>query len=116
MEKITVYQKPTCSKCRTTLELLKDRGIEFEAVNYYEQHLSAEQLRGLVAKLGVSPADLLRKDEPIAKSLGIGTGDYSDDELIDLMVQNPDLIQRPIVVRGEKAVICRPPQNVEVLL
>ncbi len=115
-KKLTVYQKPTCSKCRTTLRLLKDRGVDFEAINYYETPLTEADLRGLLKKLALTPRDILRKDEPIARELGIGKKQYLDDELIGLMVQHPDLIQRPIVVRGEKAVLGRPPENVEKLL
>lgn len=115
-EKITVYQKPTCSKCRETVKLLKERGVEFEAVNYYERPVTTEELRGLLEKLGVSPRDILRKDEPVARSLGINRREVSDDELIQLMVENPDLIQRPIVVRGNRAVLARPVANIEELL
>jgi arsenate reductase (glutaredoxin) len=114
--KITVYHKPTCTKCRTTLRLLREKGAEFETINYYEQPLTAEQLRTLLAKLKLSPREALRKDEPIARELGIYKRDLSDDELIDLMVNNPDLIQRPIVVRGQQAVLGRPPENTEKLL
>jgi arsenate reductase len=116
MEKITVYQKPTCSKCRSTLGILKERGVEFESVNYYEQPLTVEELKALIAKLGVSAREILRRDEPVARSLGLNDRKLSDDELIALMVENPDLIQRPIVVRGDKAVVCRPPESVEALL
>ena len=115
-EKITVYQKPTCSKCRETVKLLKERGVEFESVNYYERPVTAEELRGLLAKLDLSPRDILRKDEPVARALGINRREVSDDELIQLMVENPDLIQRPIVVRGDRAALGRPVQNVEKLL
>ncbi len=115
-DKIIVYQKPTCTKCRTTLRLLKERGVEFDAVNYYEQPLTAAQFRKLLGKLGLSARDVLRKDEPIARKLGIAKRDLSDDELIQLMIENPDLIQRPIVVRGDRAVLGRPPENVEELL
>ena len=115
-EKITVYQKPTCSKCRETLGLLRERGVEFEAVNYYERPVTAEELRGLLEKLGLSPREILRKDEPVARSLGLGDREVPDDELIRLMVENPDLIQRPIVVRGDRAVLGRPVANVEELL
>jgi len=115
-EKITVYQKPTCSKCRETVKLLKERGVEFEAVNYYERPVSADELRGLLEKLGLSPRDILRKDEPVARSLRINRREVSDDELIQLMVENPDLIQRPIVVRGKRAVLARPVANIEELL
>jgi arsenate reductase len=115
-EKITVYQKPTCSKCRETLGLLRERGVEFEAVNYYERPVTAEELRGLLDKLGLSPREILRKNEPVARSLGLGDREVPDDELIRLMVENPDLIQRPIVVRGDRAVLGRPVANVEELL
>lgn len=115
-DKITVYQKPTCSKCRETLGLLRERGVEFEAVNYYERPVTADELRGLLEKLGLSPRDILRKDEPIARSLGLRNREVPDDELIRLMVENPDLIQRPIVVRGDRAVLGRPVANVEELL
>ena len=115
MTKVTVYQKPTCTKCRTTLRLLKERGVEFDAINYYEQPLTTEQLRELLGKLKLSPREVLRKDEPIARKLEINKRDLSDDELITLMVKNPDLIQRPIVVRGNKAVLGRPPKNIEAL-
>ena len=115
-EKIVVYQKPTCSKCRATLALLKNSGEEFDAVNYYEMPLTAERLRELVDKLGLPVRDILRSDEPLARELKLRERQLSDDELIRIMVENPDLIQRPIVVRGDTAVLCRPPENVLKLL
>jgi arsenate reductase (glutaredoxin) len=115
-EKLTVYQKPTCSKCRTTLRLLKERGVEFEAVNYYEVSLTEAALQSLLKKLGLTARDILRKDEPTATQLGIGKKEFSDAELLALMAKHPDLIQRPIVVRGDRAVLGRPPENIEKLL
>ena len=115
-EKIKVYQKPTCSKCRTTLGILKERGANFELINYYETPVEADELRKLIDKLGISPRDLLRKGEQVYRDLGLAKRDLSDDELIDLMVANPDLIQRPIVVLGNKAVLGRPPDKVLDLL
>jgi arsenate reductase len=115
-KKLTVYQKPTCTKCRTTLRLLKERRAEFEAINYYETPITEADLRGLLKKLGLAAREILRKNEPVAKRLGIGKKDFSDEELIALMAKNPDLIQRPIVVRGDRAVLGRPPENVEKLL
>lgn len=111
-EKLTIFQKPTCSKCRATLAILKDSGVDFDSVNYYETPLTQEKLRELVSKLNLTPKDILRKDEPLAPDLG----SISDDELIKVMVDNPDLIQRPIVVRGDEARVCRPPENVNELL
>lgn len=115
-ETIKVYQKPTCSKCRETLGILKESGAEFDSINYYETPITVEELRDLISKLGVSPRDLLRKGEQVYRDLGLGEREVSDDELIKLMVENPDLMQRPIVVRGDKAVIARPPNNVCELL
>ncbi len=115
-EKITVYQKPTCTKCRSTLKILRERGAHFDSVNYYETPLTALQLRGLITKLGISPRELLRKDEQVYRDLNLARREVSDDEMIDLMAANPDLIQRPIVVRGNKAVLGRPPESVEELL
>jgi arsenate reductase len=115
-DKIKIYQKPTCSKCRTTIGLLRDRGVDFESINYYEEPLTALELRKLIDKLGIAPRDLLRKGEQVYRDLGLAKRELSDDELIRLMVENPDLIQRPIVVRGNKAVLARPPENVDELL
>jgi arsenate reductase len=115
-KKLTVYQKPTCTKCRTTLRRLKERGVEFEAINYFETALTEADLRGLLKKLGLTATEILRQDEPVAKQLGIGKRDFSDEELIALMAKHPDLIQRPIVVRGNQAVLGRPPENVDKLL
>jgi arsenate reductase len=115
-KKVTVYQKPTCSTCRATLRLLKERGVDFEAINYYETPLTEANLRVLLKKLGLTAREILRNDEPVARQLNIRKKDFSDDELIGLMAKNPDLIQRPIVVRGDQAVLGRPPENVEKLL
>jgi arsenate reductase len=115
-DKIKVYQKPTCSKCRTTIGILKGRGVDFDSINYYENPLTANELRSLIEKLGIEPRELLRKDEQVYRDLALGRSEVSDDELISLMVENPDLIQRPIVVRGKRAVLGRPPENVEELL
>jgi arsenate reductase len=115
-DKITVYQKPTCSKCREAMGILKERGIEFEAINYYETPVTKEELQGLLDKLGISPRQLLRKSEEVFRALHLNENQISDEGLIDLMVQYPDLMQRPIVVRGDKAVLARPAENVCELL
>ena len=111
-DKIVIYQKPTCSKCRATLSLLNESGREFDAVNYYEVPLTAEKLRELIQKLNLPVRAVLRSDEPAARELESA----SDDEIIRAMAANPDLIQRPIVVRGNEAKLCRPPENVLTLL
>lgn len=111
-EKIVIYQKPTCSKCRATLALLNESGEQFESVNYYETPLTAEQLQELLRKLNLSVRDILRRDEPAARELV----NAADEDIILAMINNPDLMQRPIVVRGDQAKLCRPPENVLELL
>jgi len=113
---ITVYEKPTCTKCREMDKLLKERGVDFSKVNYYIEPLTKKKLTELVRKMNISPRDLLRKSEPVYKELGIASGEFTDAQLISLMVEHPDLMQRPIVERGEKAVLGRPTENVEQLL
>jgi len=113
---ITVYEKPTCTKCREMDKLLRERGVPFEKVNYYLEPLSKKKLTELVRKMGIKPRELLRKSEPVYKELGLANGDFSDSELIALMVEHPDLMQRPIVERGDRAVLGRPTENVKDLL
>ncbi len=115
-DKITVYEKPTCTKCREMDKLLRECGVPFEKVNYYLEPLSKKKLTELVRKLGVKPRELLRKSEPVYKELGLADGEFSDGELIALMVEHPDLLQRPIVERGDRAVLGRPTENVKALL
>lgn len=96
------------------MEILNESGREYESVNYYETPLTADELRELIQKLGLSPRNVLREDELAARHLKLDS--MSDDALIQTMIDNPDLMQRPIVVRGNRAKICRPPENVRELL
>ena len=97
-------------------KLLRESGVPFEKVNYYLEPLSKKKLTELVRKLKLKPRELLRKSEPIYKELGLADRDLSDAELIALMVEHPDLLQRPIVERGDRAVLGRPTENVKELL
>jgi arsenate reductase len=90
--------------------------VPFEKVNYYTEPLDEKKLRELLRKMKLAPRDILRTSEPIYKELGLGKGEFSDDEIISLMLKHPDLIQRPIVERGAKAVLGRPVENVRSLL
>jgi arsenate reductase (glutaredoxin) len=116
VEPLTVYEKPTCSTCRRLFELLTARGVDFERVNYHVEPLPEEKIRELLAKAGLRPADALRVKEPAYASLALGERDVSDDELIALMAQNPELLQRPIVERGDRAVLARPVERALELL
>lgn len=115
-DKITVYEKPTCTKCREMNKFLNEHGFDFDKVNYYIEPLSEAKLRELLKKMNLKPRDILRSSEPVARELGLSRKDLSDDEIISLMVQHPDLIQRPIVERGDRAVLGRPTENVKELL
>jgi len=115
-ETITVYEKPTCTKCREMDKFLRERGVDFSKVNYYIEPLTKKKLTELLRKMNISPRELLRKSEPIYRELGIATGEFTDAQLISLMVEHPDLMQRPIIERGERAVLGRPTENVEELL
>jgi arsenate reductase len=115
-DKITVYEKPTCSKCREVDKILRESGADYEKINYYVKPLSAAKLTQLLKKMSIPARDLLRTTEPIYRELKLAKADMSDKELIDLMVKHADLIQRPIVERGEKAVLGRPVENIRAFL
>ena len=116
MSDYTIYHNPRCSKSRQTLQLLVERGIEPKTVLYLETPPSATELKQLIAKLGISPRQLLRKGEDAYKALGLADVGKSDAELIAAMVTEPKLIERPIVVKAKRAVLGRPPENVLALL
>ena len=88
----------------------------YEKVNYYIEPLSKKKLTELIRKMGISPRELLRTSEPVYRELGLAKGEFTDAEIISLMVENPDLIQRPIVERGDRAVLGRPTERVKDLL
>lgn len=97
-------------------KLLRESGVPFEKVNYYVEPLSKKKLTELVRKMNLKPRELLRKGEAIYKELGLADRELSDSELIALMAEHPDLLQRPIVERGDRAVLGRPTENVKELL
>ena len=112
----TIYHNPRCSKSRQTLALLEERGIAPRVVDYLKTPPSAAELKTILKKLGLRPRDLMRKGEPLYAELGLKDRDLDDDALIALMVANPILIERPIVVSGGKAAIGRPPECVLEIL
>lgn len=116
MAKITIYHKPTCSTCREAIGFLKDSGEPFTAINYYEQPFDKKRLKALLNKAGLSPKDVLRTKEDVYKELGLAKKTLTDDELIELMVKHPDLIQRPLVEKGDEAILARPAESIKKLL
>ena len=116
MNSLTIYHNPRCSKSRQTLQLLEEKGIEPEVVLYLEQTPSVETLSQLVNKLGIGVRDLMRKKEDAYKENNLSDKSLSDQQLLQAMVDHPKLIERPIVVCGDKAVLGRPPENVLELI
>ena len=112
----TIYHNPRCSKSRQTLQLLQENNIEPEIVLYLETPPDAAALKDILGKLGIAPRDLLRKGEDAYKELNLKDTNHSDAALIDAMVSHPKLIERPIVIKGDKAVLGRPPENVLELI
>ncbi|WP_447751913.1 arsenate reductase (glutaredoxin) [Pseudomonas nicosulfuronedens] len=116
MSQISLFHNPRCSKSRGALELLEARGIQPEVIRYLETPPSTAELKALLGKLGISARQLLRTGEDEYKELDLANPALSDGQLIDAMVQHPKLIERPILIVGDKAVIGRPPEKVLEIL
>jgi len=114
--KIVVYQKPTCTTCRTVYKALVDAGVDFDAVDYYIDPIPKTKLKELLRKMGISARDLIRSKEPLYKELKLAGKQLSEDEILDLMVKHPDLIQRPIVEKGARAILARPAERIREIL
>lgn len=113
---VKIYHNPRCSKSRQTLQLLRDNGVEPEIIEYLKTPPSAAELDGLLKKLKMDPHDLMRTKEAPYQDHNLAGGTYSREQLINFMVNNPVLIERPIVVNGRKAAIGRPPEAVLEIL
>lgn len=111
-----LYHNQRCSKSRTALALLKERGVEFEVVPYLEAPPDADALRDLLLKLDMTPIELMRCGEAVFRDLGLADAQLGDDDRIRAMVENPILIERPVFVCGNRAVIGRPPERVLEIL
>jgi arsenate reductase (glutaredoxin) len=115
--RISIYHNSKCSKSRETLKLLRDRGIEPEIINYLTVPPTAKGLSNILTKLGIEARNLVRFKEAEANKLGISPSDKrSEEEWVKLMIENPILIERPIVIASDRAVIGRPPENVLKLI
>lgn len=108
---IKIFHNNRCSKSRCGVEILEKSGKEFEIIKYLENTPSKEELIDIIKLLGISPIDLVRKNEKVWKDIYKGK-ELSDSEVINIMIENPKLIERPIVINGNKAVIGRPPENI----
>ncbi|MCY4613940.1 MAG: arsenate reductase [Nitrospira sp.] len=115
MSPIIIYQKPTCSTCRQVIKLVQESGHAYTAVNYYETPLSKTKLKALLKKGGLTARDVLRAKEEKYKTLGLAKTDKSEEELIELMITYPDLLQRPLVETGQTVILARPAETVKQL-
>ena len=116
MMSVTIYHNPRCSKSRQTLALLEKRGIEPEIIEYLVTPPTEAELKQLLKLLGISPRELLRTKEEEYKQAKLDKSDVSDAEIIRAMIKYPRLMERPIVVAGNKAALGRPPENVLKIL
>jgi arsenate reductase len=115
MSRYTIYHNPRCSKSRNTLALLQEHGVEPQIILYLEDVPDVKELKSLLAKLGITADQLVRRGEADYKVCGLGK-DSSADDIIRAMATHPKLIERPIVVKGARAVLGRPPENVLELI
>lgn len=108
MAELTVYEKPSCTTCKNLAALLAEHGVDYDSVDYHVTGLSEGEVRELVRKAGVPARELFRTRDPVFKDLGLGEREVADEEAIALMAEHPQLLERPVVVRGDRAVLARP--------
>jgi arsenate reductase len=113
---ITIHHNPRCSKSRQTLTIIEERGITPEIALYLENPLTVNDIEGLLSKLGMTARDIIRKGEDAYKENMLNDMSLSEEMLIQAIANNPKLLERPIVVKGHKAIMGRPPENVLALL
>ena len=116
MSTYKIFHNPRCSKSRQTLRILQDNNCEIETINYLEKDLDVSLIKDILKKLSLKPRDILRTSEQDYKDNNLKEDDLSDDDLIDCMIKYPRLIERPIVIKGHRAILGRPPENVLGLL
>ncbi len=109
---LTIYHNPRCSKSRQTLQIIEDKGLDVKVVEYLKTPPTKKELSEIIQNLGITPRQLLRKGEEAYKSMGLDDPKISDSKIISHMLDEPKLIERPIVVKGAKAILGRPPENV----
>ncbi len=111
-EKIRIFYNPKCSKCRLTMDILNEKGVEATVVEYLETPPDSTELSEVLDLLGIEPRDLMRKHEAPYKENNLDNPDLTREQLIEAMIENPILIERPVVIKGNKAIIGRPPEKV----
>jgi arsenate reductase (glutaredoxin) len=115
-DRLVMYEKPTCTTCRSVAKRLREAGVDFDRIDYILDPIPRAKLQELLGKMGLSPRELLRTREPAYRELGLSNPDLSDDALLDAMAAHPELVQRPILERGDRAVLARPAERVKAIL
>lgn len=113
--RLTVYEKSTCTTCRKLAKKLTEYGVEFEKVNYYIEPFSKIKLKALLKKMNLKPSELLRRKGDPFKKLDFKNNSYTEEQILDFMIADHDLIERPIVEKGNKAILVRPIDKIDEL-
>jgi arsenate reductase len=116
MKKVTIYEKPTCTTCRKTIKLLNELGVPFENINYFLDPFTKESLSNILKKMNMLPSDILRKNEDAYRKLEFRKNNYTEEEILEFMINDHNLIQRPIIEIGNKAILARPVEKIKELL
>lgn len=116
VDNLILYIKPTCTTCKKVLKKLSDEGVEYETIDYFENKLTKKKIRQLLDKIDVEPGELLRKRDKVYREQGLGNKDLTKKDIVDLLYENPGLIQRPIIEKGDKVFLGRPVEKVDEIL
>jgi len=116
MADMTIYQKPTCTTCKEVYQILKEANTDFDAVDYFIDPIPKAKLKELIQKLGLPVEDLIRKKDQLFMDLRLGEKKLTEGQWLDLLAIYPDLLQRPIVEKGDKAIIARPARKIKEFL
>jgi arsenate reductase len=116
MADITIYQKPTCTTCKEVYQILKEANTDFDAVDYFTDPIPKAKLKELIQKLGLPVEELIRKKDQLFGDLRLGEKQLTEGQWLDLLAIYPDLLQRPIVEKGDKAIVARPARNIKEFL
>ncbi len=116
MAEITIYQKPTCATCKEVFQILKELNVAFDAVDYFTDPIPKAKLKELIQKLGLPVEELIRKKDQLFLDLRLGEKQLTEGQWLDLLAIYPDLLQRPIVEQGEKAIVAKPARKIREFL
>jgi len=116
MADITIYQKPSCTTCKEVFQILKETNTDFDSIDYFTDPIPKEKLKELIRKLGISVGELIRKKDQLYQDLRLGEKQLTEGQWLDLLAIYPDLLQRPIVEKGDKAIVAKPAKKIREFL